>query len=114
MMLIFSNFNSFFFLKKLFRFLIPGKLKISSNLIFFPISSAIPQEYPAALLDLLETVSISLSDLVMFNYKPNVHRSFLVALVMVPPETYIFSTIYQNGDQILKLQKRITLISTYR
>ena len=114
MMLIFSNLNSFFFLKKLFKLLIPGKLKISCYIIFIPISSAITHEYPAALLDLLETVSISLNDLMLINYKPNVHHSFLIALVRVLLETYIFLTIYQNVDQILMLQKMITLISAYQ
>src|SRR5210317_803223 len=114
MMLIFSNLISFFFLKKLFKFLIPGKLKISSSLMFFPISSAIPQEYPVALLDLLETVSISLNDLMLINYKPNVHHSFLIALVGVHLETYIFLATYQNVDRILMLQRMITLTSAYQ
>ena len=54
------------------------------------------------------------NDFILINYKPNAHRIFLIALVKVHLETYIFLTIYLNGGRILKLQKMITLISAYQ
>ena len=50
----------------------PGKPNISKFLIFFPTSSAIPQENPAALEARFDIVSISLNDC-MISCKPSYH-----------------------------------------
>ena len=69
-----------------------GKPNSSSSLIPLAISSASPQENPAALLALFDVVSISLKDFMFKNviYIPTVHHNLLDRSEVVLLETCIF------------------------